>query len=315
MADYGSYATPRADLGEALIEYRREGEGGFVTSKILPPLTVPKKSATFSAFTRASILAVSDVKRAPRGKYNRIEGKGADHSYNCQNYGVEQAVDDSEREFFSNDFDADLMAMMMVEGRIKRAQERRAAALLFSETVFAADMTDHSADAPWTDESTDIVGQADDAKEASRAQTGLKPNTMLFSRKTLNRIKRNQDIKSRRNITMVLSDQEIEDSLKEIFGVEQLLIADEVFNAASENAPADVQDIWDDKHVLFAYCAREGASLSEPSLGRLMQWFIPGMRVTSYREEKISSDVVRVEHWADEFLYDTAYGHLIKIKP
>lgn len=317
MADYsGSYATPRADLGEALIEYKRDGEGGFITSKILPTLAVPKKTATFSAFTRGSILLSADVKRAPRGKYNRVEGQAADHTYDCQNYGIEQAIDDSERQFFSNDFDSDLMALMMAMGRIKRAQEIRTAAALFSTSKFTgSNYDDYSSTAPWTNVSTDVVGQVLDAKEASRRQTGLSPNTMVVGRPVFNLLKKNQDIKNRRNVTIVLSEQEQTDSMREIFGVEQFLIADEVYNSAAEGATASVTDIWAKQYCLLAYCAKPGAPLSEPSLGRLIQWdFLPENQVTSYREEKIRSDIIRVEHFVHEFIYDPAYGHLLKVQ-
>lgn len=317
MADYqGSYATPRADLGMALMEYWREGGGNWVTERALPRLTVPKKAATFTAWTRASILRVDNVKRSFRGQFNRVTGDGKDHSYNCQDYGVESLVDDGERAFFSKDFDSDLQATMLCEQRIRRAQEVRTANLLFSQNTFTgANFTDNSATDPWTGLSADIYGQVLTAKEASRRQTGIMPNKMLVSRPTFNLMKNNTDLKNRRNVTVLLSDQEIEDSLQELLGLEDLIIADEVYNSASEGSTASVTDIWSGSYALLFYACREGATLAEPSMGRTIEWeFLPEFLVTSYRAEDRKSDVYRCEHFVQEYLYDQAYGNLIKIK-
>lgn len=318
MPNYiGGYSAPRADLGEALLEYRREGGGNWVTPRVLPTLSVPKKSATFAAFTRASLLATSDVKRSMRGKYNRIQGAAADHTYNTQNYGVETLIDDAEREFFSNDFDADWQGTLITEMRIKRAQEMRTSTLLFNQTAFntATCFTDHSADAPWTNVSTDVYGQILAEGEKVRRRVGMKPNKLTVARPAWNLMKQNTDLKNRRNVTVVLSDMEMEDSLTELLGLEEIVIADEVYNSAGENGTATVTDIWSPNYALLAFVAADGASLAEPSLGRLITWdFMPELQVTSYREEKLSSDVIRVEHFVQEFLYDYAYGQLIKIQ-
>lgn len=317
MADYsGSYATPRADLGMALIEYWREGGGNWVTPRALPKLTVKKKAATFSAWTRGSILRVDDVKRSMRGQFNRVTGDGKDHSYNCQDYGVEVLVDDGERAFFAPDFDSDLQATMLCEQRVKRAQEVRTAKALFNTTTFTgSNFTDNSASDPWTGLSADIYGQILTAKEASRRQTGLMPNKMIVSRPTFNLMKNNTDLKNRRNVTVLLSDQEIEDSLQELLGLEELIVADEVYNTAAEGSTATITDIWDAHYALVFYCCRDGATLAEPSLGRLVEWeFLPEFLVTSYRAEDRKSDVMRCEHFVQEYIYDAAYGNLIKIK-
>jgi len=335
VPDYsGSYATPRADLGEALIEYRRENGGNWIGTKILPTIDVMKKSATFSVFTRASILQVADVKRAPRGRYNRIESEVKDFTYNCQNYGMEGAVDDSERELYSSDFDADFTCLTVVERVVRLAQEQRISALVFgTSTVAAAGMntnyTDNSSAAPWTSFGTDIYGQILDAKETSRRLTGMLPNTIAVNRPVWNLMKKNTALSSkfkfpnaaaRGREAGIQTDQLVEEEMRALFGVEQILIGDEVYNAAAElnpNSPMEsVTDVWVKEYCLVLYACKLGSSLSEPCLGRTAVWveFAGDFEVQSYREEKIESDIVRCKHFVQEFIRDQSYGTLIKVQ-
>lgn len=321
MVDYqGGYAAPRADLGMALEEHRREGGGNWATPKILPVLSVPKKTATFSAYPRATLLLAGGANRSFGGTYNRITYQAKDHTYNCQDYGLEQLVDDKQRAFYGNDFDGDYAAMVTTQGRLRRIQEKRTQALLMSAaavTAFTAVSTyvDKSATDPWTNVSADIYKAVTDAGELSRAQTGIKPNKMTVSRKVLNLMKENTALQARRNVTILLSDGVMQDYLKDIFELKELIIADEVENTAAENAPAVIADIWPKQYCLLAYVCEDNAPLSEPSLGRLMQWdFLPETSIVSYRAEDRSSDVIRCEHFVQEYIYDYAYGALIKVQ-
>lgn len=318
----GSYATPRADLGEALLEYRRENGGNWIGTKLLPTVDVTKKAATFSKFPRASILQTADVRRAARGRYNRIDSEAKDFSYATQNYGLEGAVDDSERALYSSDFDSDMNIMIVVERAVRLAQEQRVAAALFNTTNFSgSNFVDNSVNAPWTQISTDIIGQIYDGLESSRRQTGMKPNTMAVARPTWNLMKKNTGIASRFKTIGIVTDGILEDSLKEIFGLKQILVGDEVYNAAAEanpNTPAEsVTDVWAKQYALLAYVCPEGSSIQEPCLGRTFVWtdYASDLEVQSYREEKIESDIVRVKHFVQELLYDAAYGQLIKVQP
>lgn len=319
----GGYATPRADLGMALIEYRREGGGNWATSKILPTLAVTKKTATFSAYPRASLLLTGDAKRAFGGTYNRITAAAVDHTYNCQNYGLEQLIDDKQRGFLANDFDTDFAAALFTETRIRRIQEVRTANLLFSTTTFSTNYTDYSVTGPWTALSADIFGNIIDAMESSRRLTGMPPNTILVGKPVFNIMKKNTALRdSFRNVatSFLAGDEPMKEYFANLFGVKQFIVADEVYNSAADpggnsSVAATVTDIWAKNYCLVAYCAEQGASLEEPSLGRLVVWdYVPELAVTSYREESRSSDVIRVEHFVQEYVYDQSYGYLLKVQ-
>ena len=90
----GTRATPRMDLGVAMMEYIEQA-GEFIGTNVLPIFRTQKQKSIFPAITRESITRDADTKRASRGNYNR-DGFGAkDKSYNCQEHGLEGALDDS----------------------------------------------------------------------------------------------------------------------------------------------------------------------------------------------------------------------------
>ena len=128
MPRYGTYETPRADLGEALMETRVIPAGGYAGLLMLPVFPTRKKAAAFSAITRESILRRRDVKRAARAAYNRDSYKGDDIEYKCQEFGHEEPLDDSEKELYSSDFDAEMVSVLVAEGVLLREQEIRIAA-------------------------------------------------------------------------------------------------------------------------------------------------------------------------------------------
>ena len=84
MPQYGTYETPRADLGQALMETRLIPAEGFVGTIMLPVFPTRKKAAAFSAITRESILRRRKVARAAKSAYNRDSYEGDDISFACK---------------------------------------------------------------------------------------------------------------------------------------------------------------------------------------------------------------------------------------
>jgi len=82
----GTRATPRMDLGVAVMEYV-EQENEFIGTQILPIFRTQKQKSVFPAITRESITRDADTKRATRGNYNRDGFSAKDKSYSCQEHG------------------------------------------------------------------------------------------------------------------------------------------------------------------------------------------------------------------------------------
>ena len=155
-----------------------EQENEFIGTQILPIFRTQKQKSVFPAITRESITRDADTKRATRGNYNRDGFSAKDKSYNCQEHGLEGALDDSERAMYASDFDAELVTSKITTRRVLQAQEKRIADLLFDTSVFtgASLYTDHSAN-PWSDIATKVVKQVNAKSRCAR--TAYRSNALV----------------------------------------------------------------------------------------------------------------------------------------
>ncbi|HQQ66877.1 MAG TPA: hypothetical protein PLO55_12155 [Thermotogota bacterium] len=312
----GTRATPRMDLGVAVMEYV-EQENEFIGTQVLPIFRTQKQKSVFPAITRESITRDADTKRATRGNYNRDGFSAKDKSYNCQEHGLEGALDDSERAMYASDFDAELVTSKITTRRVLQAQEKRIADLLFDTGVFAGSAlyTDHSAN-PWSDIATKVVKQVRDAKSKVRANCGIVPNALVLSSTNIERLKANSEIIDLIKYTARPTDAEVRTALADLFGIKYIFEGKAIRNTAKEGKPFVSGDIWSDLYALLGLVITDGQDLSQPGLGRTFLWVSDSPEnavVEQYRAEEIRSDIFRVRQHVDEMVIDPYFAHLLKI--
>jgi hypothetical protein len=312
----GSYATPRLDLGVAMLEYLFS-TANYIGTQVLPIFSTPKKSAEFSKITRASLLRSRNVKRAPRTAYSRDEFDAKDQAYRCEERGHEQPVDDTERELYASDFDAELQASTLAMNIVQQEQEVDVVAMLTdTANTWKGDyFTDNKAN-PWSTVGTDIIGQVQDTKEKVRGRIGMDPNALIISKATLVSIKKNTGIKDAIKYTAIPTEQQILDALAGLLGLDKVIVANVVRNTANEGAAETLGDVFPKKYAMVARIAKTNL-LQEPCLGRTMLWVQDSpdaVMVEQYREEQTRSDVFRARQHTDEVIWDPAYGQLVQIE-
>lgn len=315
---YGTRATPREDLGEALMQYRLEGgDSKFIATEVLPILPTQKEAATVGVITREGLLKRADAKRAKRGSFNRVDFDAEDLSFTCEEYGLEGPLDDGERELYASDFDAELMTAMATQHKLEVEQEIRVKDLVFNTSTWtgAALYTDRSS-APWDAAASDAIGHVRAAKEKVRSAVGMNPNSMIVGQITMNNLLANTAILSRFPGVEVLTEEMLRRALASIFGLKNLIVGDKVYDSADEGQDSSVSDIWGDDYAMIALLQAKGDTLKAPGLGRTFMWTKRTKEntvVEEYREEQISSDIFRVRQYTDEKIFEAAFGHLLKV--
>lgn len=317
MPNYqGDYGTPRLELGAAVMEFMQTQEE-FVGSQVLPIFNTPKKKATFPAITRESLTRDADTKRAPRAEYNRDGYEAKDKNYSCEEHGLEGQLDDSERELYKNDFDAELVTTRTVARRVMQAQEKRVSNLVFNTSTFTGSSlyTTH-ASSPWSANDSDAIDQVRQAKEKVRQNCGMKANALVISETNKERLKALDVVKESIKYVARLTDSELENALKDLFGVKYLIVAGGIRNTAKEGKAFSGADIWSSDYAMVARIVENSEDLSDPGLGRIFLWSEDSPEnpvVEQYREEKTRSDVFRVRHHVDEQIIDPYFGHLLRV--
>lgn len=318
MVNYvGAYAAPRADLGVPLYEFFSDGSE-FAGPRILPIFRTAVKASTYSAITRDSMLQDSQANRAVRSAYNRISQGAKDKTYSCKEYGLEIVVDDAERRFYLNDFDAEASASRVLARALMLQYEKRVAAAVFNATTWtgASLFTDNSAN-PWSTVTTDIIGQVLAAKEKVRTNSGMMPNALIISATQLANVLKNTGIKAQFVGVPVITLELIQSALSSIFGLTKLIVVGAMRNSAIEGQTAVLADVWSDVYAMVAIVGEEGESLAEPQLGRTFLWAPDSPDLVTaemYREEQSRGEVLRVRHATDEVIIDPLFAHLMDVK-
>ena len=311
----GSYARPRADLGEAIMEVMLSTTQ-YIGIKALPLLPTRQATATFSRFTRESILRRRKTQRAPTAGYSRDQIEAEDDTYTCKENGHESLLGDDERAFFASDFDAEKATSENALHVVLREQEIRIQQLLLNTTTFtgASLYTDVSAN-PWDNPASDAIGHVKAAAEKVRQNCGMKPNAMILGLATLNNLLLNDDIIGRLAGVLVPTAAEITKFLTGIFNVDQIITGDFIYNSASEGKAFVGVDGWGDDYVLLGVVAKT-TNIKEPCLGRTFLWTGDSPQntvVEEYRVEERRSNVFRVRQNTHEKLFDANFGHLLKV--
>ncbi len=316
--DYsGARATPRLDLGAAVMEFIQQ-DNDYIGTKAFPTFPTKLKKGTFSAITRETIAQTGDTKRSARSTYNRGSFGAKDKSYACEENGWENPVDDSERALYANDFDADLTAAKIALGIVLRNQEKRVADKLFSTSTFtgSALYTDISSSAPWATIGSSVLAAVRTARQKVRANCGLQPNAIIMSATNRDRLVALTEVKEAIKYTSRTTEQELINALADLLGVKYVLVGNAIKNSAKEGQAFASADIWSATYVSLAVIAENALDLSQPSVGRTFLWnqdCPDNAFVEQYRGEDIRSDIFRVRQHTDENLIDAYFAHLLKV--
>lgn len=317
MIQQGTRSTPRLDLGIAFHEFSPEGMT-FAAELALPTMDVRKQAGTISVITRENARTATN-KHANGAAFGRVHLGSEDKSYAAEDYGLEGQVTDDDRGNFASDFDAETEIVGAVKTQMLIAKEVRAAAVLFNTSTWtgSALYTDVSS-APWDAAGSDVIGHVAAAREKVRQNTGLPGNVMLIGPVTFKNLKSNTAINGKFVGVPVLTADVWRQFLARILDLDEIIVADGVYNSAAEGQTASMADIWSDDYALIF--RRQTGSLANPGLGRTLRWIgesgmlVNGLEtVVQYREEQTESDIFRVREYVDELICDAYFGHLLKV--
>jgi len=326
-------STPQArwDLRDIATEYAdnlRESQG-YIGYQVLLPYGSDKKSGQALRVPKESILKKNTLRpRAPGTGYQQASADLEQFTFNCLNYGIEFAVDDEIQSNYNDAMDAMDFAAKHCVRTIMDDAELRIANLLTNGTTWTGGSLTTAISTAWTTWATAVpITDVEGAIAKVYANSGMSADTVVMSWKAfrnarqcdqvLDRIKYQGNVDARaENISP--------SALAAAFGVARVLVSGMPKNTADEGQTPAISSIWGNGNVMVCKTARDIMSLLEPCVGRSIIWREApathqatnspagiGGDVRIYRDESRSSDVVRVNHYPDEQVFDTACGHLL----
>jgi len=305
----------RPDLGAIAYEYMLEAsQRGFIGLSLLPIFPTPLKTADYPVIPIEALIKTQSTKRALRANYARNDWQFETGTFNCEDHGLEEPIDDDERKLYMRFFDSDEVAVKRLTDAVLRGQELRIATLLFNASNFShADVgTEWSTPSTATPRTNIQAGIA-----AMRAASGLLPDTIVMSLKVLWNLLLTSELLTAFRYTSPIEIGGLEAQKRlvaQYFGVKQVLVGDAMRDTAKKGQSKSLGEIWDDEYVGLFKVSSGGNDLREPCVGRSFLWTESSPQnlvIEQYREESKRSDIFRARHHVDEALVFAGAGYLL----
>jgi hypothetical protein len=307
-----SGATIRPDLMDAVKEYASDLNSQFMALDVLPLANTDFQSGSFGSLPIENLTDQSSAgKRAPGSGYNRQQSEITTDTYTCEEFGFEEPVDDGEARRMGIYFDAELGAAQINEFRLRRAQEVRAASLLFSTSNFSGhtgNVTNEWNDATNGVPYSDVQGKLLTLKQAVGGAIDGEI-CLAVSEKVFRNMYMTAEIKAMRAGGAGGTFDKVAPSAAEMANI---LGINQVFHSSAQNAAAD---IWDDEYALLFIRSMSPILSSSVQLGRTFLWTADtdaNATIESYRDEAVRSNIVRARQYCDEKVFNYAAGYLFQ---
>jgi hypothetical protein len=306
MRPESTSVTFRADLSALLNEFdAAKAARRFIGRRAAPLFRVPKISAGFPIMNRENYKKPASVNRAPDGGYNRVVGEFGKGTYDCEEHGLEQRIDDRMLERYGSLFNAETAAQQMLWYQILLNHEIRVAAL-FS----GGGHTNHNVTTAWSTTATAVpINDIQTGIDTLMDNCGCGPEdiTMIIPRDDYKELLQVAQINNKMLYTYpgIQPAQMRPDQLAGMLGLKQVLPARSSYDATEEGYAESMSQIWTAGVIYLAVTADEGDDIMMPSAARTIIWEPSAAElpvVETYREDRTRSDILRVRDDTDEVL-------------
>jgi len=316
-------AVFRADLTGALVEQASQWESGLIGAKALPVINVEQKTGQYPIFNLAAgnLLRNSAKARAPLTAFPRQTHAYDQGTYATQEYGVENAVDDTQALDVARYFDAETIAAKLAMRKVMLGHEIRAAAIINSTANWGTGTGTNSSVAYTVANiaTFDIGLDVEEALERIRGRGEDANNaTVIMSSAVFLRARASTKLQNRLRGIGVSSDSILnvsEQAVAEALGVKEVLVGRNYYDASNEGATYSSSAIWGNTIVWVGNVGKGGSTMNMFGGGGAftLNWgqYGPPFSVETYRDENITADIVRSKQHVDEVVVNSNAGTTI----
>jgi len=293
----------RRDLAETVSEYAlAQSRNGFAGLRLMPIFDTALQTGNYPVIAVEQMLKPRDVKRAPRGGYNRGDWGFEQGNYACIEYGWEEVIDDALARNYRSYFDAETIAAQIATDVLMREQEKRIKTLAEASTA-------HAASVKWSTAATCTPrANIQTGVKTIVNATGLMPNIFACTWQTFQYlINSTEVIEATKYGGAQLNTRGYEAQKAAIatyFGVNEVIVMNAVENGNAEGSTSgfSASQIWSDTKG-YLVVASAGSIEAGPSWGRSFLWrddSPSNVNIESYREDAVRGTIVRARHYIDE---------------
>lgn len=316
----GTLGTLRPDLAGALEAFDISEREGYIAQLVLPVFNVTMQSDTIPKILVSELLREAVVERAAGTGYNRDQMKFGTDSYATVDRGVEEVIDDRDRNRYKYYIDAEILAAKRAKRKIWTALEKRVAALIFNTTTWTGASLTTAVATPWS-----TVATATPITDVTAALlkvyngSGLRANTVIISYATFLNLRNCAQIIDRlkyNGIQDVRPSKISQSDMAQALGVERVLVASQPRLTNIEGATTAIGSIWGTTMAMVCKTIDPGdQDIRTPGLGRIFNWTEDGSdvdgTVEQYEDTRVRGNVIRVRNDVMEKVLLTESGHLL----
>lgn len=275
--------------------------GTLIADRVCPVLPVKKESDTYLTYGREAF-SIPRTLRAPRTLPAEVDWSVSSTNYKCEEYALSELLDDREIANADAPLDLERDTVESITDRLLLDREKRVADILTATGTF----TQNAEPNPnWNEALADPVANVLAGKEVIRAAIGKNPNVMvlpacvLASLRTCDAIIDLVKYSETGKVTVEL--------LKALFEIDNILIADAVYNTAQEGDTFTAADVWGDTVGLYYM----GPPTGQKQISAAKTFRVRELRTSVMREEARSSTRYTVSVIEDTVVTCALAGYLL----
>ncbi len=278
----------------------------FIGDRAAPIAVVEEVASTYPVITRESFKRpATSTRRTEGAAYPRIEGTFGSASYECEEHGLEEILDDRRAARYRTFLNFERWSTLRLRHQILMARERRVAAL-----YSGAGLTNHNVATAWSTVAdavpiNDILTGVQTVEDACGCIG--EDLTLIIPRADFRELLQVTQIVDKTKYTYpgIQPANLAASQIATMLGLKQVLLARGSYDSADEGIAAGVAaQIWTAGVMYLALLAEPGADLESPSAMRTMVWSQDGGPeipiVERYRSEERRSEVLRMREDTDE---------------
>ena len=316
----------RHDLEGPLMQ---EAALGYTTPRVLPVFSMRNRQGSLPTIVRTDD-QVLDIKRSPKTSHARIEGEVGRITITAEEMSIEEPIDVTDDDVLGPER-AEMAAAFRTRNVLLRATDAALVSALMTTGTFGSGFNTGAINT-WNHADGDPLADVERAKEKVFLRTGREDGTCLLISRGLQRLLSESPVMRARagNIVARLGDDRAlphmldATLLAAIFGLEEVVIAAGVKNSAQKGLTTVREFICPNTSALV-FQRSMGDDLGSPQLGRTFVWDagtsveeesgtvddLAGLVVETYREAKISADIIRAKNYLQQRVLLKDAGHLI----
>ncbi len=296
------------------VAYMQDMNGG--ATSFFPEVPVPTSTGTYYEFSKDDLLR-DDVQRKPiMGKVDPTVVSYNNHNYKCEVDQIILGYDDIVQSDLIRTGAPGLINIRQNKARVIAQKmfihsNKMFAKGYFKPGVWGRDLVGGMSSAdfvPFDNANSDPIGVIAQAKTDIKKETGREPNKLGLGQRVLDYLVQHPDIMSRVIYGGTTSSpaKVTPQALAAIFGLEEVVVFDAIWNTSRLGENGDMQFICDENSMLLCYAAKT-PMIDEPTAGYTFRWDM-GQAVNASMGIAGSSLTLPIIEWEGE---EGTYSHYI----